>query len=337
MHPKQLGVIFEDLAVVADGGVKLPIMTFFDTLRNLILAPVMPIIMRMMAGHPKDVRLLVQDPAGEGILFETRGFICNRTWLIRQDSTLQNNRGPITIECHERIACHHMQSLNEFYDNYWQLDCLCPNQAVFRAYYLLTHLRDSDAARATERLPEKVFSDERLQSTLQLQNLVQCGNSSRAAARRPANLPATLNGYTLLIKKLGCPQSTFLNACLLQTHFSEIRGSALKALRSAQSCRYGTHVPLVKIARLKSLEEFFGFCTACSLTMLIIFNHTVTFRTGPSVLVTQKMSGSSTNRDNQNTPNVEDASPPSKKKRKADQLAELRLLVNQTREGLISN
>ncbi|KAI9614764.1 hypothetical protein H4Q26_009156 [Puccinia striiformis f. sp. tritici PST-130] len=230
-------------------------------------------------------------------LFDTHGFIRDRTRSIRQDFTLQNDRGPIAIECHERIARYHilclhflrdkegvgsyqeqqeleqvrkvLQSLNEFYDDYRESNCFCPNEAEFRAYYLLTHLRDSDAARATERLPEKVFSDQRLQSALQLQILAQCGNMSRAAGRRPANSPATLNAFTRLFKKVSCPQTSFLNACLLETHFSEIRVSALKALRSAQSRKYGAHVPLVEIARLcnMSLEESFGFCTACSLTM----------------------------------------------------------------------
>lgn len=45
-RPKQLGVIFDNLSVIGDGGIKLPIMTFFDALRNLFLAPIMPIIMR---------------------------------------------------------------------------------------------------------------------------------------------------------------------------------------------------------------------------------------------------------------------------------------------------
>jgi len=230
-------------------------------------------------------------------LFDTHGFIRDRTRSIRQDFTLQNDRGPIAIECHERIARYHilclhflrdkegvgsyqeqqeleqvrkvLQSLNEFYDDYRGSNCFCPNEAEFRAYYLLTHLRDSDAARATERLPEKVFNDQRLQSALQLQILAQCGNMSRAAGRRPANSPATLNAFTRLFKKVSSPQTSFLNACLLETHFSEIRVSALKALRSAQSRKYGANVPLVEIARLckMTLEESYGFCAACGLTM----------------------------------------------------------------------
>ncbi|EFP86402.2 uncharacterized protein PGTG_12358 [Puccinia graminis f. sp. tritici CRL 75-36-700-3] len=266
-------------------------------------------------------------------LFDTHGFIRDRTRSIRQDFTLQNDRGPIAIECHERIARYHilclhflrdkegigsyqeqqeleqvrkvLQSLNEFYDDYRGSNCFCPNEAEFRAYYLLTHLRDSDAARATERLPEKVFSDQRLQSALQLQILAQCGNMSRAAGRRPANSPATLNAFTRLFKKVSSTQTSFLNACLLETHFSEIRVSALKALRLAQCRKYGAHVPLVEIARLcyMSLEESYGFCNACGLTMssgelerctVELHRHApfddkpVTYRTGQSVFITAK-------------------------------------------------
>jgi ABC-type multidrug transport system ATPase subunit len=55
MRPKQLGVVFENLSVIGDGGIKLPIVTFFDALRNLLLAPVMPIILRMLAPPPKTI------------------------------------------------------------------------------------------------------------------------------------------------------------------------------------------------------------------------------------------------------------------------------------------
>ncbi|POW18578.1 hypothetical protein PSHT_05665, partial [Puccinia striiformis] len=43
---KQLGVVFENLAVVGDGGIQLPIITFFDALKDFALGPVMPIINR---------------------------------------------------------------------------------------------------------------------------------------------------------------------------------------------------------------------------------------------------------------------------------------------------
>jgi hypothetical protein len=45
-------------------------------------------------------------------LFDTHGFIRDRTRSIRQDFTLQNDRGPIAIECHERIARYHILCLH---------------------------------------------------------------------------------------------------------------------------------------------------------------------------------------------------------------------------------
>ncbi|KAA1076269.1 hypothetical protein PGT21_036470 [Puccinia graminis f. sp. tritici] len=55
MRPKHLGVIYENLSVVGNGGIKLPIITFFDALRNLILAPAMPVIRRMLMPPPKTI------------------------------------------------------------------------------------------------------------------------------------------------------------------------------------------------------------------------------------------------------------------------------------------
>lgn len=54
-RPKQLGVVFENLSVTGQGGIKLPIITFFTALRNLLLAPVMPILMRMNASPHKTI------------------------------------------------------------------------------------------------------------------------------------------------------------------------------------------------------------------------------------------------------------------------------------------
>ncbi|KAI8443518.1 SAC3/GANP/Nin1/mts3/eIF-3 p25 family-domain-containing protein [Phakopsora pachyrhizi] len=225
-------------------------------------------------------------------LFETHGFIRDRTRSVRQDFTLQNERGQIAIECHERIARYHilclhflrekegtgsfqeqqeleqvrkvLQSLNEFYDDFRGSNCFWPNEGEFRAYYLLTHLRDSDATRATERLPLEVFNDQNLQCAMELQVLAQCGNMTRGPARRPANSPTTLNAFSRLFKKVKSSETSFLNACLLETHFTDIRIAALKSLRSAQATKYGTKLSLSEVARLcaMSLQECYDFCTA---------------------------------------------------------------------------
>lgn len=49
-------------------------------------------------------------------LFETHGFIRDRTRAIRQDFTVQNERGLEAIECHERIARYHIMCLHDLHD-----------------------------------------------------------------------------------------------------------------------------------------------------------------------------------------------------------------------------
>ncbi|KAH9820242.1 SAC3/GANP/Nin1/mts3/eIF-3 p25 family-domain-containing protein [Melampsora americana] len=279
---------------------------------------------------------LFNDLLPQESLFETHGFIRDRTRSIRQDFTLQNERGSMAIECHERIARYHimclhflrdkegvgsyqeqqeleqvrkvLQSLNEFYDDFRGSNQLWPHEAEFRAYYLLTHLRDADAARTTERLPQVIFLDPRLQSALKLHALAQCSNLTKApSGRRPTSSPATLNGFSRLFKQISSPQTSFLAACLLETHFRDIRVAALKAIRSAQSRMYGAKLPLKALARacaMPILQECLDFCVACGLKIartadlsectvelhnhVTFDDHSITFRMPKSSMVTEK-------------------------------------------------
>lgn len=95
----------------------------------------------------------------------SHGFVRDRTRSIRQDFTLQNNRDEIAIEVHERIGRYHilcchqlcqkegfsmqqekeqlfkvLQSLQEFYDDMRDRGKICPNEAEFRAYYIISHI-----------------------------------------------------------------------------------------------------------------------------------------------------------------------------------------------------
>ncbi|MBW0485131.1 hypothetical protein O181_024846 [Austropuccinia psidii MF-1] len=54
-RPKQLGVIFENLSVTGNGGIKLPIITFFDALMGLFLSPVMALMMRIKTIPEKQI------------------------------------------------------------------------------------------------------------------------------------------------------------------------------------------------------------------------------------------------------------------------------------------
>ena len=194
---------------------------------------------------------------------DSHPFLRDRTRAVRQDFTLQNERGISAVECHERIARYHilclhilrewkdfsesqeleqlrkgdaqrsapahesqelmgnvirfpppvLQSLNEFYDDARHEGFECPNEAEFRAYYLITHLRDSDTIRQTELLPPHIFNSRYMQSALRLQSLVLRNNESRGErGRRPANSEASLNAFSRFFKAVGKDNTSYLLA-----------------------------------------------------------------------------------------------------------------------------
>lgn len=56
---------------------------------------------------------LVHDLLDEKPIEVAHKFIRDRTRSIRVDFTVQHDRGPLAIECHERIARFHILSLHE--------------------------------------------------------------------------------------------------------------------------------------------------------------------------------------------------------------------------------
>ncbi|GAA5922779.1 hypothetical protein JCM1841_000703 [Sporobolomyces salmonicolor] len=184
----------------------------------------------------------------------THPFIRDRTRSIRQDFTVQNVRGTSAIECNERIARYHilalgvlreqsgfsesqeleqlrkvLKSLNEFYDDARlskSRDISFPNEPEFRAYNILTHLRDPDIIWSTELLPPNVFSHPLLQTALSLHRLAQKSNLPRGER-------ASLNAFSRFFKLVADPKVPYLFGCILSTHFGEIRRNAIEALRGA--------------------------------------------------------------------------------------------------------
>ncbi|GAA5900500.1 hypothetical protein JCM5296_001564 [Sporobolomyces johnsonii] len=184
----------------------------------------------------------------------THPFIRDRTRSIRQDFTVQNVRGTSAIECNERIARYHilalgtlreqsgfsesqeleqlrkvLKSLNEFYDDARlskSRDISFPNEPEFRAYNILTHLRDPDIIWSTELLPPHVFSHPLLQTALSLHRLAQKSNLPRGER-------ASLNAFSRFFKLVADPKVPYLFGCILSTHFGEIRRNAIEALRGA--------------------------------------------------------------------------------------------------------
>ena len=187
----------------------------------------------------------------------THSFVRDRTRSIRQDFTLQNDRGVHAIECHERIARYHilclhqlcevkgfsqqqemeqlrkvLQSLTEFYHDAKVNRIECPNEAEFRAFHLLSSLRDPDMARQAQALPIALFLSQPIQHACQLIKLSN-RNNEVVGRLKASNCEAALNQFCQFFKIVAGSQTDYLTACLLETNFVDIRKGALKAMRKA--------------------------------------------------------------------------------------------------------
>jgi len=60
---------------------------------------------------------LINDIVAEGDLADSHAFVRDRTRSIRQDFTLQNNRGLEAVEAHETIARYHILCMHQLCEN----------------------------------------------------------------------------------------------------------------------------------------------------------------------------------------------------------------------------
>ncbi|KPV72479.1 uncharacterized protein RHOBADRAFT_39533, partial [Rhodotorula graminis WP1] len=222
-------------------------------------------------------------------LAQTHPFLRDRTRSVRQDFTVQNVRGPSAIECNERIARYHilavgalreqsgfsesqeleqlrkvLKSLNEFYDDarVSGVAVPSPNEAEFRAYNLLTHLRDPDIVWSTELLPRSLFTHPLLQRALALHRLAQRANLARGERASPF-------AFARLFKLVADRDTPYLFACILCTHFAEVRKGALEALRAA-FLRQHSALPLATVARMLGCDDEAEARSVCELVGLVV-------------------------------------------------------------------
>ncbi|KAF9189649.1 hypothetical protein BGZ51_009378 [Haplosporangium sp. Z 767] len=199
---------------------------------------------------------LITEIVSQGDLEDSHGFVRDRTRSIRQDFTLQNSRGVEAVQAHEIIARYHilclhemcenkgfseqqemeqlrkvLMSLQEFYDDLRTEGISCPNEAEFRAYNILCHLREADVIRQAQLLPQAVFQDPYIQVAVEIHALTRRNNNVRQ--RAVIQSEASPNFFSRFFKMVAGPATTYLMACLLETNFVEIRKGALKALNKS--------------------------------------------------------------------------------------------------------
>lgn len=124
-----------------------------------------------------------------------------------------------------------------------------PNEAEFRAYHLLSHVRDPDLERQIQKLPDEVYNDKLVQLALRFRKITTQNN---VVERGVTNLVGALNLYTEFFRLVYSEETPFLMACLLETHFNEIRFYALKAI----SRSFHTKTKPYAIQRLQQVLGF---------------------------------------------------------------------------------
>ncbi|KAJ3299318.1 hypothetical protein HK104_009343 [Borealophlyctis nickersoniae] len=176
------------------------------------------------------------------------GFVRDRTRSIRTDLTLQNVRDMNAVDIHERIARYHLicshhlcdaegvdisqeieqlrktlQSLMEFYDELRELKISPPNEAEFRAYYILTHAFSEEIQTRMERRlrnAKHVLRHPYMELAFNIRNML-------------ADDDRSLNAYGTLFKTLAASTTPYLFACALHPHFIAIRKDGLRAMDKA--------------------------------------------------------------------------------------------------------
>lgn len=217
----------------------------------------------------------------------SHSFLWDRTRSIRQDFTYQNFFGPEAIDCNERIVRIHLislhimagsdveysqqqeleqfnkalQTLIEIYDDIRNHGGKAPNEAEFRAYYLLSHLRDPELEREIQSLPNDIMLDSNVQLALYFRSIVAQNN---IVERGYINTPGASNLFYDFFKVVYSERTPLLLACLMETHFNEIRFYALKSMTRSyhsKSKKYPAH----------QLKDLLGFDTVENLVKFVSY------------------------------------------------------------------
>ncbi|KAG7692764.1 hypothetical protein KL951_004775 [Ogataea haglerorum] len=224
---------------------------------------------------------------------ESQSFIWDRTRSIRQDFTLQNNySGPEAIDCHEKICRIHilsshvmaqandpdyqqqqeieqfnnsLQSLTHMYDDVRLRGGSCPNEPEFRAYELISKLKDTELDRNIQKLPAVILNSGIVQKALMLRGLIINGFG---------NFQMFVEFFRVIMD----PSTPLLLSCLCEIHFNQVRHMAMVTMAKAY------HSKSKKMPEASVLADWLGFdsvdqlVTSCKFYDIPIINDDNTLR-----------------------------------------------------------
>lgn len=222
---------------------------------------------------------------------KSESFLWDRMRSIRQDFTYQNYCGPEAVDCNERIVRIHLLilhimvktnstfslqqeleqlhksliTLSEIYDDMRSNGLNCPNEAEFRAYSLLSKIRDPQYDETIQKLPSDIFNNNLVQLAICFRKIISNSNYSERGYIRTEN---SLNFYYSFFKLLGSSKVPFLMGSFLQIYLNEIRFYCLKALSHSLNKKHKP-IPyeyLQKILLFNNIDELRALCEYYSIT-----------------------------------------------------------------------
>lgn len=232
---------------------------------------------------------------------DSHSFIWDRTRSIRQDFTYQNFFGPEAIDCNERIVRIHLlslhimagsdveysqqqeleqlnkalQTLTEIYQDVRNHGGVCPNEAEFRAYHLISHFRDPELEREIQTLPDEILKCKQVQLALRFRTLMSQNN---VVERGYTNSVGALNLFVEFFRLVYSPETPFLLACLLETHFNEYRFYALKSMSRAYHTKGRAFLAT-------SLQQMLGFDSLNQVVAFVNYYEVDTFEEDGVLLI----------------------------------------------------
>ncbi|QLL31949.1 hypothetical protein HG536_0C01160 [Torulaspora globosa] len=229
--------------------------------------------------------LLVTLPSSEEFLWD-------RMRSIRQDFTYQNYSGPEAVYCNERIVRIHLLiihvmgrskvdfslqqeleqlhkaliTLAEIYDEVRAMGGTCPNEAEFRAYALLSKIRDPEYDKNIQELPQEIFQNELVQMAICFRRIVSSSNFNERGYIKTENC---LNFYKRFFQLLVSGAVPFLMSSFMELYVNEVRFYAFKALSHSLNKRHKAINPdhLIDDFLFNDYKELESFCEYYSITL----------------------------------------------------------------------
>ena len=127
-----------------------------------------------------------------------------------------------------------------------------PNEAEFRSYYILLHLRNPDIGRKLDSLSPELYHHPMVQAAVRFRSLAQ--RSNNPPTRRALNVEGSQNMFSQFFRLIAHESTSYLTACVLVRYFTEMRNGALKAMRRSYNPNHQPF-PISDLTRLLLTEN----------------------------------------------------------------------------------